>query len=104
MRTAVSAEVTRRTSSLRSGSPGTMAKRPFPSSIRAPASVSKRNFVLPLGRVRTVAGKALVGKDRADVAIEFDLLAGEHSGSEQGEYADRGRRSPVCHSVSPHSE
>src|SRR5271165_5543401 len=48
MRTAVSEEVTRRTTSLRSGSPGTMAKRPFASSIRAPASVSKRNFVFRL--------------------------------------------------------
>ncbi len=33
-------------------------------------------FGLAFGGVGTVAGEALVGEDGADVAIEFDLLAG----------------------------
>ena len=48
MRMAVSVEATRRSSSLCSESPGTTAKRPLASSMRAPASVSKRNLVTRL--------------------------------------------------------
>ena len=72
-----------------------MAKRPWASSMRAPASVSKRNLVFALGGIRTVAGKALVGENRADIAIEFDFLAAEHSRGKTHEYANR--NAPLSH-------
>ena len=31
-------------------------------------------FGFPVGRIRTVAGKASIGKNRPDVAVEFDYL------------------------------
>ena len=54
-------------------------------------------FGFPFGGVGTVAGKALVGEDRAYVAIEFDLLAGQRSGSQHRACANPGRRSSVSH-------
>ena len=54
-------------------------------------------FGLPLGGIRTVAGKALIGENRADIAIEFDLLAAERSRGKAHEYANRNGRFPKTH-------
>ena len=58
-------------------------------------------FGFPLGGIRTVAGKALIGEDRADIAIEFDLLAAERSRGKAHEYANRNGRFPRLMSVFP---
>ena len=59
----------------------------------APSSVSSRSFGLALGRVRAVAGEAVVGEDRPDVAVELDRRPGA---------ADRGRRNPPGHGGGEH--
>ena len=38
--------------------------------------MSKRSLALPLVFIRPVAGKAIVGEQGADVAVEFDFAGG----------------------------
>ena len=94
MRTAASGEATRRTSSLRSGiarhdREAALGKFDPGAGFRIEAQ-----FGLALGHIGTVAGKAVVGENRADIAIEFDLLAEQRSGSQHDEYANRAAAFP----------
>ncbi len=67
-----SSSVTRRISSLESGSPGTIAVSPLLSGLDGRFATVQAQPLGPFRFVLTVAGETVLGQDRPDFAIEVD--------------------------------